>query len=204
MWHFIAPPRLDQVFWPGFVLALFLHLSFHEFAHAVACQQYKVPIREVGVGLLYYLFPFAYVDRSDSHRVQQRIPRVAIAVAGPAADLIGAGVSAAVALTTAGTFRDTAVLLCMAQVANLVANLNPLMPSDGYHALETVLGELNLRKRASSYLLHRLTGKVLPSSLAYVGPKERTFFLLYSSLVSVYTLLVLGIGGLALARYVVF
>ena len=51
---------------------------------------------------------------------------------------------------------------------SILSNLNPLLPTDGYHALEAGLGALNFRRRAFDYTTHRLFGRPLPSALAVV------------------------------------
>ena len=63
----------------------------------------------------------------------------------------------------------TAHLVLAVQVVLVLSNLNPLLPTDGYHAFEAGVGSLNFRRRA--FALHRAP-PVSPASAggADVGP----------------------------------
>ncbi|MER5885339.1 PqqD family peptide modification chaperone [Streptomyces sp. NPDC001941] len=139
--------------WGWALLLLFLvQTPVHELSHAVACRHYGVRIREMGVGLLFYVVPAAYVDRTDAYRLSARRPRVVIALAGVAVDLLWAGGYALLATRADGQLAQAASLVLLLQVVLLIGNLNPLLPTDGYQALEAGLGVVNLRARAFTAL----------------------------------------------------
>lgn len=176
----------DTISWPWAVALYLAHITCHEFAHALTAQVVGVPIREMGVGLLYYFMPVAYVDHTDSYRVRSRLHRAAISLAGPVNDLLFAGLSALVVWFGSGAAQTTAMLLLFFQLSLVIGNLNPLLPTDGYKSLEAAFGQINLRNRAFTYLYHRLTGKPLPSSLAYLKPGQARFYLIYGAVSGLY------------------
>ncbi|WP_409180106.1 site-2 protease family protein [Amycolatopsis sp. VS8301801F10] len=169
----------------------------HETAHGVLCRRYGVPAREVGVALWFYVMPIAYVDRSDSVRLERRWPRVAILLAGPAFDGIVLGVLAVLLICGAGDPGVLGVLVAF-QTVMLCMNFNPMLPTDGQQALENALGKLNLRNRAMTYVLHRLLRKPLPSALAKTARRDRALFWGYGLVCLGYLLLVFGMLGVTL------
>jgi putative peptide zinc metalloprotease protein len=194
-----AAPHIGG-WWPLIVAVLGVELVAHEAAHAFACQVLGVPIRESGVALWFGVLPIAYVDHTDAYRVRRRRGRVAIALAGPASDLLFAGASAAVALTAAGGLAGAAQLLLMLQLSMTVANLDPLLPTDGYRALEALAGEVNLRARAFGYLSARALRVELTSAFARVTAARARAYAGYALASGAYTLFLLAGLGLAIVR----
>ena len=194
-----APPHVGS-WWPLIAAVLAVELAAHEGAHAFACQLLGVPIRESGVALWFGVLPIAYVDHTDAYRVRRRRGRVGIALAGPASDLLFAGLTAAVALSADGGLAGAAQLLLMLQLSIIVANLDPLLPTDGYRALEALAGEVNLRARAFGYLSARALRVELPSALARTSDSRRRAYAGYAIASGAYTLFVLTTLVLALLR----
>lgn len=171
-------PDPADVAWPALAL-LPLFVVIHEGSHAVVLAYLNVQVRSAGIGLMMYVIPVGYVDRTDAYRVRSKAGRVAIALAGPGTDLFFAGALSVVALAAEGTTQATAKTLVVFLTTALVFNLNPLLPTDGYHAAEAALGGLNARQRATSYLRHRLLRRPLPSTLDGVsGPRAVGYVLL--------------------------
>lgn len=179
---------------PLLVGALAIQLTVHELAHALMCQLYRVPIREAGVGLLFGVIPTAYVDRTDAYRLRRRWPRALIALAGPINDLLWAGAWAAVADVAAGGLGDTAHLLALIGALAVLSNLNPLLPTDGYHAIEAASGTLNFRGRALSLLAHRARRRPLPSHLRALSTRSQCGYLAFAVVAGTYSvMLVIGL-----------
>lgn len=141
-------PNGIQIAWPLVAAVLLGEVVLHELAHAAACRAYGVRIREAGIMLWAWFLPLAYVDCTDIYRLPARRPRIMVALAGPWVDLVAAGACSAVALATRGEVSGTAFVILLSLVLVLVRNLTPLLPTDGYLALEAATGELNLRHRA--------------------------------------------------------
>ncbi|MEV6978352.1 hypothetical protein [Kitasatospora sp. NPDC093806] len=176
-------PALQDLAGHAFLIAtavMPLIVLAHETAHALVAQYLKVPIRGLGVALLFYFMPVAYVDRTDAYRVRGRSARVVLAMAGILSDGVLCGLVALTALNSSGLVRDTTVFLLGMQFFLLVVNLNPLMPSDGYTALEAATGQANARDRAFTLLRHTLARKPLPEHLANLGTGARRAHLAYA------------------------
>lgn len=185
------------------VFGLFVvQIIVHELAHALECERKGCPVRDAGIGLLFYIIPVAYVDRTDTYRLRRRWDRAAVALAGPANDLLWAGATAVVALTAGGGVGHVASLLLVVQVLLLLGNLNILLPTDGYNALEALTGEFNYRSRAFSYFGHRVTRQALPSVLEEASAGRRAGYLVFSGCCLAYLLLCVGIGALVAAQLI--
>jgi putative peptide zinc metalloprotease protein len=181
---------------------LLVQLACHEGAHAVVCRALGVRIREAGVGLWLWALPVAYVDRTDSYRLRSRRGHVAIALAGPASDLLWCGASAFVALSAGGTAASAAHALLVLQVVMLATNLNPLLPSDGFHALEAASRTTNLRHRAFGLLSSLVLRVPLPVAVRALPRRRRSLYLGYAAASAGYTLLLLGGLGFGVAHLV--
>jgi putative peptide zinc metalloprotease protein len=144
------------------------------------CQYLRVPVREAGIGLMLYLMPVGYVDRTDAYRVRERRSRAFLSLAGPLNDQIWFGATAVVAVTVPGETGDLAYSLLFFQALLTVANLNPLTPSDGYHAVSAVAGQVNVRGQALAYLTHRLLRIPLTPLMVAASPRRRRFYLVYA------------------------
>ncbi|MBV2153701.1 PqqD family peptide modification chaperone [Kitasatospora sp. SUK 42] len=175
------------------VAALLGEIVAHEFCHAVAMSYNRVSPRNAGVGLMLYLFPVAFVDRTDSYRHEGRSGRVLISLVGPICDLAFAGAWSVAALNTSGDLSLFFRLLTGLQLVVVVVNLNPLFASDGYHAAEAALGAINMRARALTYVLHRLTRRPLPLHLRSVTGRARAGYVCYVAVSLAYTLLITGL-----------
>lgn len=156
-----------------------LLIAVHETAHALVAQVYRVPVRGLGVALLFYCLPVAYVDRSDAYRLSARSPRVALALAGIVSDGLFCGITAGVVVLFHGFPATVATLLLGLQLAGLVTHLNPLMPGDGYTVLETLTGLIDLRGRSLTMLRSVLLHRALPPHLAFRSRSARLGYLAY-------------------------
>ncbi|MER5639338.1 PqqD family peptide modification chaperone [Kitasatospora sp. NPDC002227] len=174
--------------------AMLVQVLLHESCHAVAMCYNRVPPRDAGVGLMFYLLPIAYVDRTNSYRHQGRFGRVLISLVGPINDLFWAGVSATVVLTCGGEPAQFCRMLLVFQLLSLITNLNPLFPTDGYHAIEAAVGAINMRGRALAFVLHRLARKPLPLYLRSLSRRARAGYLVYITV----SLLLAATTGLAI------
>jgi len=145
------------ILWPAVFGILLVEVAVHELSHATVCKAFGVAVREAGVMLWGWFLPLAYVDCTDIYRLPARRSRVLVALAGPCVDLVAAGAAAAVALSASGEVSGTATIVFLSLLLMLARNLTPLLPTDGYHALEAATGELNLRPRAWSHMRAWLT-----------------------------------------------
>jgi putative peptide zinc metalloprotease protein len=183
---------------PGALLGLaftllIVQILLHECAHAVAMAMLGLTPRNAGLGLMFFVIPMAYVDRTECYRHPGRLGRALVSLAGPFLDMLCiTGVAIGGWLTT-GTVHSFLYSFLVLQCVSLTANLNPLFPSDGYHALEAALGGINMRSRAVSYLGHLVARTPEPPHLAGQPRRVRAGYLAYLFTSSAYVVLVLGL-----------
>ncbi len=164
-------------------------ILLHESWHAIVAGYLGTPIRGLGVALMFWVIPIAYVDRTDSYRVRSRSGLTMLALAGIFSDGVVCGLEAAVAWASSGTVRQVALTLCAFQLTMLVTNLNPLTQSDGVAAAEAATGSVNLRGRSMFVLRCVLSRRPLPPGLAVLRPAVRWGYFVYGLLCSLLGLL---------------
>lgn len=171
--------QMPEHLWVLYVV-LFIQIAFHELSHAVVCQYLRVPVREAGVGLMLYIMPVGYVDRTDSYRVRDRKSRAFLSLAGPVNDQIWFGVTGLIAIFAPPQISHLAFAMLGLQVLLTLMNFNPLVPSDGYHALCAITGAVNFRGKALSYLTHRLLRLPLTETQRNITGKQARGYVWYA------------------------
>ncbi|MFG2195877.1 PqqD family peptide modification chaperone [Streptomyces sp. NPDC048639] len=197
-WSVVSAPHAAEHLAPtgltwGWALVagiLLVQTVVHELCHAVVCRYHGIRVREIGVGLLFYVVPAAYVDRTDAYRLPGRGSRVAIALAGVASDVLWLGGCAFLAREAGGEAGRALGVLVLLQIAFLLANLNPLLPTDGYQALEAGLGAINLRARSFTVLRCLVLRQPAPSWLATRGRVARLRYVVFGLVCLVYAALI--------------
>lgn len=171
------PPTYVWLLYP----LMFAQIAFHELSHALVCQYLRAPVREAGVGLMLYVMPVGYVDRTDAYRVRDRKSRAFIALAGPVNDQLWFGVTGIIAITNQGTeLGNFAFTYLIFQAFLTLMNFNPVSPSDGYHMVSALSGAVNFRGQALSYLTHLVLRLPLSPELARIPKQRRRWFVLYA------------------------
>jgi CRP-like cAMP-binding protein/Zn-dependent protease len=136
---------------PWIYFGLAISLVIHEAGHAFATKFYGRSVYRAGVGF-YWFTPVAFVDTSDMWLGTPR-QRIVVSLAGPAADLVTAGVVSILALTIESeTVAAGLWALTLPLYLSVVLNLNPLLEFDGYHVLTDVVDRPNLRAESLSWL----------------------------------------------------
>lgn len=176
------------------VVIQLVSILLHESWHAIVAGYLGTPIRGLGVALMFWAIPIAYVDRTDSYRVRSRRGLTMLALAGIFSDGVVCGLEAAIAWVSTGTVRQVALTLCAFQLTMLVTNLNPFTQSDGVAAVEAATGSVNLRGRSMFVLRRVLTRQPLPPALAVMRPAVRWGYFIYGLLCSLLGLLVFGMS----------
>jgi putative peptide zinc metalloprotease protein len=137
--------------------------------------------------------PFAYVDRTDAYRLRSRRARISLAMAGPLLDGWWMGLAGLVTVLAHGGVVLVASEVLALQTYTLMMNLNPVLASDGYAAVEAGLGLVDPRGRALRLVRHLITRAPLPPHLAVLGPWRRAAYLLYGLACAGYLVLVVGL-----------
>lgn len=197
-----VPMTYEPLSWVVIISATVLHLFLHELTHATILQRFGINIRQAGIGLLYYILPIAYVDTTDAYRLRSKYERAAVALGGPVFDIMGAAISAIICLWGNMWWANQFQIVCNIQFAIFLLNLNPLLPSDGFHTIEALMGELNMRRRALHYFLCKVTFRPLPNYLVYLPKEKKIQYSLYTVLSVAYFFLMMYVMILFYKRLV--
>jgi putative peptide zinc metalloprotease protein len=121
----------------------------HELGHAYTATRYGCRVPAMGISLL-VMMPVLYTDTTAAWRLRSRRKRLAIDIAGVAAELMVASIATLCwVVLPEGSLRSAAFVLATSSWAmSLAINLNPFMRYDGYYILSDLLGVPNLQNRA--------------------------------------------------------
>jgi putative peptide zinc metalloprotease protein len=187
------------------ILALFLLVGMHEFAHAAVCRFYGGQVREMGF-LLLYLQPCFYCDLSDAWLFKKKSQRLAVTWAGPYFQLCLLAVSVIVwRLTIPGVFvNELARITATVSWLTFLFNFNPLIKLDGYYLLSDWLEIPNLRQKAFDYMGNVFRRRVLgwPIEVVQVTARERRIYSLYAILALIYSIFLVGFSLWLIGRFV--
>jgi putative peptide zinc metalloprotease protein len=140
----------------AFIAGRLAVVALHELAHALTLASFGRRPRRVGLKLV-GLVPYAFVDTSEAW-FEARPRRIAVAAAGPIADVSLAGLFSLAALVTHGVVADIAYQLALGAYLGTLLNVNPLLDRDGYQILADLVRQPGLRRRARERLTGRRTG----------------------------------------------
>jgi putative peptide zinc metalloprotease protein len=191
--------RLETLFNIGsivtIVLALFILVMLHEFAHAVVCRLHGGEVREMGF-LLMYFQPCFYSDLSDAWLFEKKSQRLAVTWAGPYCQFVLLAVAVIIwRISMPGNFvNELARLVVMVSWLTFLFNFNPLLKLDGYYLLADWLDIPNLRRKAFAYLGNVLKRRFLgwPVEVYAASAREERIFAAYAIGAAVYSTLLLG------------
>jgi putative peptide zinc metalloprotease protein len=141
--------------------------------------------------MLFLVMPVAFVDRTDAYRIRGRGGRLAIALAGMVSDGWWCAVVAIVAHTSTGDVHQVAQTLLVIQLIGLLVNLNPLLPSDGYSAVETATRLVDVRGRSLALVRSTVLRRPLPPYLRDLTTRARAGYTTYGVLACLYVGLVI-------------
>ncbi len=178
------------------VVGLFLLVTFHEFAHALACRHYGGTVREMGFLLLYFQ-PCFYCNLSDAYLFKRRRERIVVTLAGLFFQMVmWAFFTILWRLTNEGYFLNQLFYLTAAVCfATLLFNLNPAIKLDGYYLLADYLQIPNLRQKAFGYLWERIRLNLFgckPALMQTPSRREAQIYFWYGLLATLYSILLIG------------
>ncbi len=165
-------------------------IAIHELGHGFACKYFGGQVHEIGAMLIYFQ-PAFFCNVNDAWTFPERRARLWVTAAGGWIQFVIAGIAAVVWwAATPGTLVAEVALaaVLIGGITTVVANLNPLLPLDGYYALSDVLEIPNLRQRALAQVgwlvRSRLLGREVPRPPA--EPREVRVLVVYGALVALY------------------
>lgn len=143
----------------------------HELGHAYIAKYFKIHVPTMGIAFL-VLFPVLYTNVTNAWRLNKRLHRFAISIAGVAVELVLAGLSTlGWVLTEPGLWNSVFFLVSSTTwITSLFLNLNPAMRFDGYYLMVDILGIDNLQQRAFATTRWRLREWFL--DLKFPPPEE--------------------------------
>lgn len=177
----------------SFVTFFVLFVSFavivgiHELGHAYTCKHFGGEVHEMGAMLMYFVLPCFYANVNDAWGFSERRQRLWVTAAGSWIMLVVAAVSALFWLVLPRGSIAAQVAVCMMMVGgifNIVTNMNPLLPLDGYFALGDFTGISNLRQQSAAYSKAWINRHVLraPVVVPLVDVREHRIFLVHGIL----------------------
>ncbi len=143
----------------GFVIGLILGTALHELGHLFAGFAYNAPVYEVGVMLMRFVIPGAYV-MADTDNIKNRNSRIQIDAAGIEMNLLLAGVS----LLLGSHFVRFGGMFMMIAIMNILfatLNLTFIEGLDGSNILSNLFGEENIVRYAKSLMFNKNKRKKL-------------------------------------------
>lgn len=194
-------PAFEAMFWRMAKLqsitlyaAVLLGLkAIHELGHALTTTRYGCRVPTMGIAFMMGA-PVFYTDTTEAWRLQKRSQRLAIVVAGVAAEFIVAGIAIFLwPFLPDGFARETCFAITTTTlVTSLLVNLNPCMRFDGYFALSDILNVPNLQHHAFALGRWKLRDILFKPGIA--PPEHRSRLLqwtlvLYAWMVWIYRLL---------------
>ncbi|WP_077706047.1 PqqD family peptide modification chaperone [Virgibacillus dokdonensis] len=179
----IRPPSASLLFY--IAPWILMHLLLHELSHAFTCKVLGGDIREIGVGLLYYILPVAYLDLTDTYKLPRK-SRAIISIAGPLFDLISLSITVTIIMTQGGQLQDIAYYIMGIQIFVFLINTNLLLPSDLYRFIESLTKDMNLRRNSFQYLKSILLNKEKPQYLNSMSKRKEVIYISYSVVASLY------------------
>lgn len=178
------------------IFSFFLLVTFHEFAHALACVRYGGSVREMGFLLLYFQ-PCFYCNLSDAYLFKNRRERIIVNLAGIFFQMvIWALFTILWRYTREGNLLNQVFYLTAAvSFATLLFNLNPAIKLDGYYLLADYLQIPNLRKKAFDHIGGRIKSKLFGcrhKELIAPSPREAKIYRRYGTVAVLYSVLLIG------------
>lgn len=173
------------------VLAAFVVVFSHEFAHGLTCKAFGGRATEVGLLLIYYFLPALYCNVSGIHRIARRSHRLWVIAAGVYWQfLVGAlSLLAWFVLDPYTLGADVAMIFVLGSLLNVAFNANPLIKLDGYYFLSQLLYLPNLMEKSREYwrnLLNRMSfGEWRVMRLT---AKQRAAYFIFGPLSLLYTI----------------
>ncbi len=172
--------------------------AIHELGHGFTTKAFGGEVREIG-GMVLYFSPALFCNTNDAWTFQKRSHRLWVTFAGPWVEMLIAALAGIVWIVAEpGTlvFKLSFLTFLSAGILAVLANLNPLLPLDGYYALSDWLEIPNLRRRAFDYMGWLGKKYFLGMDVAEpaVTPRERRVFIIYGSAAVFYSLFVIVVS----------
>jgi putative peptide zinc metalloprotease protein len=163
---------------------------FHESGHGMTCKQFGGSVEKMEF-LLMYFAPTFVCDVTQIWVLGDRKARLATIISGIWIDLIICFFATTIWWATAPGMwiHDFAYKVIMVSgIGVTLLNLNPLIKLDGYYMFSEIIGEADLKERATLYVSDWVKKNLfaLPVEVEYVPRRRRFLYILYALLSGIY------------------
>ncbi len=179
--------------WVAILVAGWLVVVSHEFAHGMTCKAFGGRATEIGVLMIYYFLPALYCNVSGIHLIKKRSQRLWVIAAGVYWQLL-VGTTALLVWFSVAPYTwlaDLAFIFFFGSVLNIIFNANPLIKLDGYYFLSQWLRLPNLMDRSRAlwrgWWRWLFTGKGDEMAARYSW-RERAIYAIFGLLSFLYTI----------------
>ena len=187
LYAFLDKPFIDVL---QFYLIVTFIAMFHELGHAYTMKMYGGEVHSIGFALFFFL-PAYFTDTMDSELFESKWHRLWVNVGGI---YIESYICVAATFLWVATYPDTLIHdiaykgMLYTGISTVFFNINPLTPTDGYHAVEDLLEIPELRPQSFHYIGMLIQKHVfrLPVEVPVLSKRKRRIFLIYGPLAIAY------------------
>lgn len=194
LYSFLRKPLLDII---QFFFILTCIGCIHEYAHAYATKIYGGDVHDIGLALFYFT-PAFYCDTSDHLMFANKWHRLWVPMAGIYVESILCCFATTLWIVS---YPDTLLhelaykTMLFTGISTVFFNINPMIKTDGYHALSHLLEMPELREDSFRYVGALAQKKIfrLPVEVPVHSRRKQRAYLIYGSLAVIYTLAIMDL-----------
>ena len=187
LYSFIGKPVIDVL---QFYAIITLIAAFHELGHAYPMKIYGGDVHSIGFALFFFL-PAYFTDTNDSELFENKFQRLWVTLGGIYVELY---ICVIATFLWVVSYPDTTIHdiaykgMIYTGVSTVFFNVNPLTPTDGYHAVADMLEIPELRPESFHYfgmLIQKYIFR-LPVEVPVLSRRKRRIILIYGPLSILY------------------
>ncbi|HET7453188.1 MAG TPA: efflux RND transporter periplasmic adaptor subunit [Thermoanaerobaculia bacterium] len=187
LYSFIGKPVIDVL---QFYAIITLIAAFHELGHAYPMKIYGGDVHSIGFALFFFL-PAYFTDTNDSELFENKFQRLWVTLGGIYVELY---ICVIATFLWVVSYPDTTIHdiaykgMIYTGVSTVFFNVNPLTPTDGYHAVADMLEIPELRPESFHYIGMLIQKYIfrLPVDVPVLSKRKRRIFLIYGPLSILY------------------
>jgi len=175
-------------------------IAIHEFSHALVCFHYGGRPQEMGIALFVFA-PFFYADTSDTWMLSKK-QSIMVFLAGPLSDFFVGNLFFLISFVLPENFASLMRMVAFGSYLVVLMGFNPLIESDGYYVLQTLIDFPNLVSHARTYPILWIRNKLrLVSREDYkeisesYSNREQRILAIYAPIAALINALFIGIMG---------
>lgn len=151
----------------AYIVISTMSIFIHEFSHAIVGYSYGLKPSELTISTYAYVSPLVYVRLPGIYFLDEK-KRIMIWLSGVLSNLILISFSYIFSVYVGGNLKNIMNIIAYTNVAIVVFSMNPMIYSDGYYILTTILKKPNLRKKSGNLLYKILKKDLRVSDTIYI------------------------------------